>query len=121
MFGFGAFAFLVFTMFDAYRTAEAKARVRLESGAAGAKELEPPSQDKTVAAWGVFLMILGVLFLLQNIIPYYFLHRLWPLVFIFLGAYLVYRAVREKDDGSRDVPGGFPEKKDLLQEEGKQS
>ncbi len=110
VFGFGAFAFLVFTMFDAYRTAEAKARARLE---AGAVSTELPSEDRTIVAWGVFLMVLGVIFLLQNIIPYYFLNRLWPLVFILLGGYLVYRAVREKDETKRDAPGVFNEKKEF--------
>ena len=92
VFGFGAFVFLIFTMFDAYRTAEAIARRRLESGTASE---EPTRQDKTILGWGVFLIILGILFLLQNIIPFYFLNRLWPLLFIFLGAFLVYRALKE--------------------------
>lgn len=104
VFGFGAFAFLVFTMFDAYRTAEAKARKRLESG--GRPE-EPLQQDKTIIGWGIFLIVLGVIFLLQNIIPYYFLNRLWPLVFIFLGAYLVYRALRNREDKTRDSAGSL--------------
>ena len=77
-------------MFDAYRTAEAQARRRLQTGLVG----EPPQQDKTIIGWGVFLILLGLLFLLQNIIPYYFfVNRLWPLVFVLLGAYLVYRAI----------------------------
>jgi 4-hydroxybenzoate polyprenyltransferase len=110
IFGFGAFAFLIFTMFDAYRSAEAHARARLESAA---KASEPLSQDRTVAAWGIFLMVLGVIFLLQNMIPYYFLHRMWPLVFIVLGGYLVYRAVRGKEDGKQNSPGVFTEKKEF--------
>jgi hypothetical protein len=110
VFGFGAFVFLVFTMFDAYRSGEARARARLESGA---KALEPPSQNKTVAAWGVFLMVLGVIFLLQNIISFYFMNRLWPLLFIFLGGYLVYRAVRDKSDAGQDSPTVFTEKKEF--------
>jgi hypothetical protein len=92
IFGFGAFVFLIFTMFDAYRTAEAITRRRLESGIVSE---ESPRQDKTILGWGIFLIILGVLFLLQNIIPFYFLNRLWPVVFIILGAFLVYRALKE--------------------------
>jgi hypothetical protein len=111
VFGFGAFAFLVFNMFDAYRTAELKARKRLESG--GVPE-EPPQQDKTIIGWGVFLIILGVLFLLQNIIPYYFLSRLWPLVFILLGAYLVYRAIRSKEHRHNDSAGSLTKPKEEL-------
>lgn len=110
VFGFGAFAFLIFTMFDAYRTAEAQARARLE---ARVKATELPSQDRTIVAWGIFLMILGVVFLLQNIIPYYFLNRLWPLVFVGLGGYLVYRAVRDKDHNRQESPAAFTEKKEF--------
>jgi len=110
VFGFGAFAFLIFTMFDAYRSAEAKARTRLESGAS---MTELPSQDKTIVAWGIFLMILGIIFLLQNIISYYFLNRMWPVVFIFLGGYLIYRAVRDKDDTGQKSPSVFTEKKEF--------
>jgi hypothetical protein len=91
IFGFGAFAFLIFTMFDSYRSAEAKALARIEA-ASEVKEVNP---DKTVIGWGIFLMLLGVIFLLQNIIPYHFLNRLWPLVFIFLGGYLVWRYMRD--------------------------
>jgi LiaI-LiaF-like transmembrane region len=90
VFGFGAFAFLVFTMFDSYRTAEARNLARIEARSPTAVS---PSKDRSVAGWGVFLILLGVVFLLQNIIPYHFLHRLWPLVFIGLGGYLVYFAV----------------------------
>jgi hypothetical protein len=105
VFGFGSFAFLVFTMFDAYRTAEAKTRKRVESG--GSSE-ELPQQDRTIIGWGIFLIVLGILFLLQNVIPYYFLNRLWPLLFILLGAYLVYRAVHDRQKRSRNSAGLFP-------------
>ena len=93
IFGFGAFAFLVFTMFEAYRTAEAKARRRLQTGIPE----EPPQQDKTIIAWGIILIVLGLIFLLQNLIPFQFLNRLWPLVFVLLGAFLVYRALQARE------------------------
>jgi len=96
IFGFGAFAFLVFTMFDSYRTAEAKTRARLEPGSVSV-EANP---DKTIIGWGIFLVLLGVIFLLQNIIPYHFLNKMWPAVFIFLGAYLVYRYFRDRQEES---------------------
>jgi hypothetical protein len=97
VFGFGSIAFLVFTMFDSYRTAEGKARKLLESSEMPKEELH---QDKAILAWGVFLIILGILFMLQNLIPYYFLNQLWPLVFILLGGYLVYRAMQKQKEGS---------------------
>jgi|PlaIllAssembly_1097288.scaffolds.fasta_scaffold211190_3 hypothetical protein len=110
VFGFGAFAFIVFTMFDAYRTAEANARKRLEASFASARL---PGHDKTSIGWGVFLIILGILFLLQNLIPYYFLNRLWPLIFIAMGAYLVYRAMKEREKRSRDSAGPLAIPKDF--------
>jgi hypothetical protein len=99
IFGFGAFVFLLFTMFDAYRSAEAIARRRIQTGLAPDN---PPGQDKTIIGWGIVLIVLGVIFLLQNIISFYFLNRLWPVVFILLGAYLVYRAVAARDNRMRD-------------------
>jgi hypothetical protein len=109
VFGFGAFVFLIFTMFDSYRTAEANARKRLEQGSGP----QPADSDRTVVGWGVFLMILGVLFLLQNIIPYHFLNRLWPLAFIFLGGYLVYRSIRDRGPQDRNPEGALRENKGL--------
>lgn len=89
VFGFGAFVFVLFTMFDAYRSAEARIHNRLKTGASADV---PAAQDRTLVGWGVFLMILGVIFLLHNLIPFYFLNHLWPVIFILLGAFLVYRA-----------------------------
>ena len=95
VFGFGAFVFVIFTMFDAYRTAEAQARRRLQPGYVST---EPVPQDRTIIGWGIFLILLGFVFLLQNVIPEYLLfNRLWPLVFILLGGYLVYRAVKSRE------------------------
>src|SRR5262249_18598299 len=96
VFGFWAFAFLVFTMFDSYRTAEIRTRAQIES----ARQEIQPARDKSVVGWGMFLIVLGVLFLIQNMIPYRFLHHLWPLMFILLGAYLVWRALRDRDEAA---------------------
>jgi hypothetical protein len=96
VFGFGAFVFLIFTMFDSYRTAELKLRTRLE------QPLEMPAagKDQTVAAWGILLIGLGIIFLLKNFIHFDFISKLWPLVFIGLGAYLVYRYVSDREEGA---------------------
>jgi hypothetical protein len=94
VFGFGAFVFIIFTMFDSYRTAEVHLRTRMEPKSAA----EGLAKDRTAAAWGIILIGLGFLFLLQNFIHYYFLNRLWPLVFIALGVYLVFVAVREREE-----------------------
>jgi len=96
IFGFGAFVFLVFTMFDSYRMAEASLRSRVDEKPAEAR----PAKDNTVAVWGVLLIVLGIVFLLKNFIHFYFLNRMWPLAFIALGAYLVYRSLREPEEAA---------------------
>jgi uncharacterized membrane protein HdeD (DUF308 family) len=65
------------------------------------------AKDNTVAVWGVLLIVLGMVFLLKNFIHFYFLNRMWPLAFIALGAYLVYRSLREREEAAavRNVPG----------------
>lgn len=108
VFGFGALVFLVYTMFDSYRTAELKTRLRLETGFTD----EPPRQDATLLGWGIFLIVLGVLFLLQNIIPYYLLNQLWPLAFVLLGGYLVYRALQAREGRSSDARDSSPGRKE---------
>ncbi len=100
IFGLGAFAFLIFTMFEAYRSAEAKNRAMIETG--------PPApaavKDRTSAVWGVALILVGLFFLLRSILPLYLLSRFWPLVFICLGGYLVYRYFKA---GKSESGGAF--------------
>jgi hypothetical protein len=84
VFGFGALAFLVFTMFDSYRTAENQARRLMESSKLPNRRLNrteplspgdfPDNSRHPVPA--------------SEFHPYNFLHNLWPLVFILLGGYL---------------------------------
>jgi hypothetical protein len=107
VFGFGAAVFLLFTMFDSYRTAEAKARARLESGAVPVSL----AVDRSSMAWGVFLMVLGGVFLLQRLIPFHFMNRLWPLLFIALGGYLVYRALEMRQSRPGQSSGVLGERK----------
>lgn len=95
VFGFGAFCFLIFTMFDAYRSAESGMRARLQAGLPE----RGPARDRSVVSWGIFLMALGTILLLQNLISFHFLSRIWPTVFILLGAYLVYFALRSGSGG----------------------
>jgi hypothetical protein len=104
VFGFGAAVFLIFTMFEAYRTAEANTRARLD-GRGGL----PKSQEKeqAVVGWGIFLILLGFMLLLRNYLPYEWLMRLWPVAFILLGGYLVYGAV--KDGNKRPDSGTIAE------------
>ena len=108
IFGFGAFAFLIFTIFDSYRTAEMRSRARLQRST-------PPEltgKDRSVIAWGVFLIVLGTLIMLKNFIPYYIVRQYWPAMFIILGAYLVWRALQERDE-VRDSDHVLTEKKEF--------
>jgi hypothetical protein len=102
IFGFAAGVFLIFTMFDAYRTAEAKARRDLEFGIAE----NPTLQEKSSITWGVLLIIMGVLFLLIKIVPQSIIAMLWPIVFILLGGYLVFYALQEKPGSFSNNPAG---------------
>jgi hypothetical protein len=99
IFGFGAVAFLIFTIFDAYRTAEANTRARMEMLPA------PTSPDRSSMAWGVFLITLGIVFLLKTVMPFHIIERLWPLLFILLGGYLIYRTLQEREEQSNRPSG----------------
>jgi hypothetical protein len=101
IFGFGSFVFLIFTMFDSYRTAEQQARARIEGVLQPAPD--PNRPDKAVVGWGILLIVMGALLLLQINLPYRVLNRAWPLAFILLGGYLVYGAVRDRFDGGTPV------------------
>jgi len=109
VFGFGAFVFVVYTMFDAYRIAEANARQSIQ---AGFVPEHPVHQDKTIVGWGVVLIVLGIIFLLQNLISFNFLNRLWPVVFILVGVYLVYRAIETRDKKSGNSTDSIPGSKE---------
>jgi hypothetical protein len=109
IFGFGSVAFLIFTIFDAYRSAEARTRAQLEAGGASPRATE----DRSSMAWGVFLIVLGVVFLLQNLIPFHFVRHMWPLMFILLGAYLVYRALEDRGGKRSGPPAVVAEKNEF--------
>jgi hypothetical protein len=109
VFGFGAFVFLIYTMFDAYRTAEAYKRAQVE----GNLQPEDLTKDKpkSVMGWGLVLISLGFILLLKNYIHFYFLQRAWPLAFIILGGYLVYAAIKRREREADSA--GLLEKKEF--------
>jgi len=100
VFGFGAFVFLIFTMFEAYRTAEKYTRQQALSDGSG--EVAGRS-DGNLTGWGVFLILAGALFLLQNVLSSFFLIRMWPAIFIMMGIYLVWFSVRGRKKRNQDV------------------
>jgi hypothetical protein len=108
VFVFASIVFVLYTMFDAYRSAEATLRKRIQSPA------ETSRHDRTIIGWGIFLIILGIFFLLDNIIPYDYVNKLWPLVFILLGGYLVYYAVKKKTSRIGVAPSVVAEHKEEI-------
>lgn len=88
VFGLAAFAFYVFTIIDAYRSAEA------------IQERGEPSLDErdgmNFPLWGGILVLMGVLFLLDNLgaVSIRSAIEYWPLILIFLGVYLLLGSIR---------------------------
>jgi hypothetical protein len=108
-FRFGAFVFVIFTMFDS----TGLRRLKLADVFKPA-DGEPPQQDRTIVGWGIFLILLGILFL-QNIIPITSCEPVVASSFILLGAYLVYRAIQHRDKQARNSTGSLPGvKEDLI-------
>ena len=89
-FQMAAMAFYLFTIIDAYRSAEA----------IGRRPPRPPEADTTeeinLPLWGGALILMGLIFLLDSldVIRVKAIVKLWPLVFIGLGSYLIFDYVR---------------------------
>lgn len=83
IFGLAAFCFYVFTIIDAYRSADAIAR--------RGSQPQPQNEQINLPVWGGLLVLMGVIFLLDNLgaISLRAAVRFWPLLLIFLGLYLV--------------------------------
>lgn len=93
VFGFAAFSFWVFTIIDAYRSAQEILRRRLAEPVS-----EPAERPLNAPLWGGALILLGGLFFITNLelISFNFLRRFWPLAFVFLGLYLIYDHYRKQ-------------------------
>lgn len=100
IFGFAAFAFWIFTIIDAYRSAQSILRqAAMHPGMAQEEKVEV-----NVPIWGGVLVTLGVIFFLDNL-RLLRLDRLldyaWPLLFVVAGIYLILDFYRK--DHSRPV------------------
>ncbi len=82
IFGLFAFVFYVFTIFDAYRSAMDPQKKR-----------EFSSDQINMPLWGLLLIVLGVVFLLDSLdaISLRSITKFWPLVLVFLGCYMVFQ------------------------------
>ncbi len=110
VFGVAAFAFYIFTIIDAYRSAQAI----LRNVVANPRLLEEESEDINVPVWGGVLVLLGVLFFLNNLGVFSLAEMtrfLWPLFFVGLGVYLVvdyYLAGRRRPQAGELQPPPVP-------------
>ncbi|HLV00033.1 MAG TPA: DUF5668 domain-containing protein [Acidobacteriota bacterium] len=96
-FGFAAFVFYLFTIMDAYRSAEVIER-RLQED----PDYRSPQETINFPLWGGILVAMGVLFLLENLGIFSVASILrvgWPLILIGLGLYLIF--MRDKDRHDR--------------------
>jgi len=82
IFGLLAFVFYVYTIFDAYRSAQ---------NPSAKKEFS--TDQINMPLWGVVLILLGVIFLLDSLdaISIRSIVRFWPLGLVFLGCYMVFQ------------------------------
>ena len=90
VFGAAAFSFYVFTIIDAYRSAETiSQRGFLDQSSSSDEQLNLP-------LWGGILLLMGILFLLDNLgaIRLRSAFQFWPLILIALGGYLIYTYMR---------------------------
>ena len=99
VFGLAAFSFYVFTIIDAYRSAE---RI-IERG-------EPNEDERdgmNFPLWGGVLILMGVLFLLDNLGAVSIRRAIeyWPLILIFLGVYLLLSYLGGLPRSDRHKPG----------------
>jgi hypothetical protein len=102
IFGMAAFAFYVFTIIDAYRSAEAIARG--ESTASLEKSVEAGGLN--LLLWGGVLIAMGILFLLDNLdaIRLRDAIQFWPVLLILLGVYLVANQFVTRQNGGPSSP-----------------
>jgi len=102
IFGLAAFAFYVYTIIDAYRSAEAIALGRSFTSTAGGEE----HGGLNLLLWGGLLIAMGILFLLDNLgaIRLRDAAEFWPLILIALGGYLVANQLLGHKSGKASPP-----------------
>lgn len=102
IFGMAAFAFYVYTIIDAYRSADAIAR-----GVTTASNVSnEQSGGLNLLLWGGLLIAMGVLFLLDNLgaIRLRDAVEFWPILLILLGLYLVVTQFLSRGNGNPTTP-----------------
>jgi hypothetical protein len=102
IFALASFAFYVFTIIDAYRSAELIARGRAPESLTGTEE----TSGLNLLLWGGLLIAMGVLFLLDNLgaIRLRDAVEFWPILLIALGVYLVTNQFLSRKKGGPAPP-----------------
>ncbi|HNR40031.1 MAG TPA: DUF5668 domain-containing protein [Acidobacteriota bacterium] len=92
----GSILFYVYTIIDAYRVAS-----RMKAGLLDGSTPDLVLTPRTKLFYGVGLVVLGLLFLLRNfeLFDFDWLHRLWPLLLIGVGAYMVWKGFEKLKSG----------------------
>jgi phage shock protein PspC (stress-responsive transcriptional regulator) len=61
------------------------------------EELKPPvSSNKSGLIFGIIITALGVIFLLSNILPFFDFDNILPVIFIIVGAFLIWNSTRSQ-------------------------
>ena len=99
VFHLAGISFWVFTIIDAYRSAQDLLQRRLTAPPA-----EEGSKSDGLPFWGGLLILLGLLFFLENLgfFSFSFLQRYWPLGLVALGLYLIYSHYHDQE--TRNMP-----------------
>lgn len=104
-------SFWIYTIIDAYRSAQVI--LRLQVTQPEAPEREPEGINAPV--WGATLVLLGILFFLNNLglDGFRAIERFWPLIFVALGIYLIldYYVSPKKTSLPSAPPARHPEEK----------
>ena len=92
-----AVCFYFFMIFDAYRTAQ-QIQLRSLSGGEAIGDEFTFLEEKQTPVWGIALILLGVIFLLNNVelIDEQFIRHTWPLGLIAAGGYLLYHHMKKQ-------------------------
>lgn len=62
---------------------------------------QPDDDDKkklTAIVSGVIVILIGLIFLINNFIPIAWVWKLWPLILVAIGAVMIYKAVKKGGD-----------------------
>lgn len=100
VFALAAVAFYVFTIIDAYRTADAILR------RGGFEAVQNKEEQINLPLWGGLLILMGILFLLDNLgaIRIRTAVEFWPLILVALGAYLIFNFFQKDRDQQSQAP-----------------